>query len=108
MANKCLLENDPFLHLQHFLVGKVSFSTAQRAIKSLEKTQRIIVESCRGKIAKAWLSAIPTTKSLRVPDDLMRIALKLFLNVPLMPKFQKCPACGKAYENFNAHPHLCK
>ena len=34
-----------------FLVGKVSSGTAQRAIESLERTQRIIVESCRGKIA---------------------------------------------------------
>ena len=75
-------------------MGKVSFSTAQRAIESLERMQRIIVESCRGKNrAKAWLSAIPITKSLRVPDDFMRIALKLFLNVPLVPKFQKKMSC---------------
>ena len=69
----------------------------------MSTTQRVIVESAQGKIARAWLSAIPKVKSLAIPSDLMRIAVKLFLNVPLKAKHQKCPACQKSFEDFNTH-----
>ena len=46
-------------------------------------------------------------KSLVVPSDLMRIAVKLFLNVPLKAKHQKCPACQKSFEDFNTHILTC-
>ena len=37
----------------------------------------------------------------------MRIAVKLFLNVPLKEKHQKCPACQKSFEGFNTHILTC-
>ena len=104
-----MIESDPFIHLQHFIAGKVlSEEESKKVIESLSSTtQRVIVESAQGKIARAWLSAIPTVKSLAIPSDLMRIAVKLFLNVPLKAKHQKCPACQKSFEDFNTHILTC-
>ena len=70
LANKDLIESDPFIHLQHFIAGKVLSEESKKVIESLSTTQRVIVESAQGKIARAWLSAIPTVKSLAVPSDL--------------------------------------
>ena len=33
--------------------------------------------------------------------------MKLFLNVPLKAKHQKCPACQKSFEDFNTHILTC-
>ena len=107
LSNLDLVRSDPFIHLQHFIGGKVISEEAKKAVESLSTTQRVIVESCQGKLAKAWLSAIPTTKSLAIPSDLMRIAVKLFLNVPLRAKYQRCPACQMAFEDFNTHILTC-
>ena len=107
LANKDLIESDPFIHLQHFIAGKVLSEESKKVIESLSTTQKVIVESAQGKIARAWLSAIPTVKSLAIPSDLMRIAVKLFLNVPLKAKHQKCPACQKSFEDFNTHILTC-
>ena len=78
LANKDLIESDPFIHLQHFIAGKVLSEESKKVIESLSTTQRAIVESAQRKIARAWLSTIPTVKSLAIPSDLMRIAVKLF------------------------------
>ena len=99
-----MIESNSFIHLQHFIAGKVlSEDESKKVIESLSTTQKVIVESAQGKIARAWLSAIPTVKSLAIPSDLMRIAVKLFLNVPLKAKHQKCPACQKSFEDFKIH-----
>ena len=92
LANKDLIESDPFIHLQHFIAGKVLSEESKKVIESLSTTQRVIVESAQGKIARVWLSAIPAVKSLAVPSDLMRIAVKLFLSVPSQGKAPKVPS----------------
>ena len=58
LANKDLIESDPFIHLQHFIAGKVLSEESKKVIESLSTTQKVIVESAQGKIARAWLSAI--------------------------------------------------
>ena len=64
-----MTESGPFIHLQHFIAGKVLSEDSKKVIESLSTTQRVIVESAHGKIARAWLSAIPTVKSLAVLSD---------------------------------------
>ena len=51
-----LIESDPFIHLQHFIAGKVLSEESKKVIESLSTTQKVIVESAQGKIARAWLS----------------------------------------------------
>ena len=54
-----LIESDPFIHLQHFIAGKVLSEESKKVIESLNRiSKRVIVKSTQGKIARAWLSAI--------------------------------------------------
>ena len=67
-----MIESDPFIHLQHFIAGKVLSEESKKVTEPMSSTtQKVIVESAQGKIARAWLSAIPTVKSLAIPSDLM-------------------------------------
>ena len=77
--------------LQHFIAGKVlSEEESKKVTESLSSTtQRVIVVSAQGRVARAWLSAISSVKSLAVPSDLMRVAVKLFLDVLLKAKSTK-------------------
>ena len=54
LANKDLIESDPFIHLQHFIAGKVLSEESKKVIESLSSTtQRATVESAQRKIARA-------------------------------------------------------
>lgn len=103
-----LLVNSPEVKLQHAKTAQKKKEQLDKDFQSLSPEQKTIVKSAWSKFAGAWLSAIPSESGLTLPDSLMRIALCLFLGVPLRPDIKECPCCQKEVSGADFNVHILK
>ena len=78
--------------------------------ESLTEREKCIVNSTIGKHAGGWLRAIPSSKYLRMNDIRMCMALKLFLDLPIIPPDDgACIVCKEHFDGtFAEHMLRCK
>ena len=103
------LLKDPNVKLQHLLTETQDVKRFKDVYNHLDPVNKRIVESTSLKSAGAWLTAIPSTPDLSMSSDNMKIAVKTFLNIPLIhPKgTPQCYHCHETIQNFAEHSLRC-
>ena len=90
--------------LQHTLFQTSWNTFSSEARKALPPEHATICNSAANKHAADWLLAVPSTFDLTIPNRLMRIAVSLFLCIPLLPVGAACPSCpNESFDESNTH-----
>lgn len=100
-----LLDDHP--KLQHFLVEQTKSERFDKVYNSLNDTNKKIVDSTKDCHASGWLHALPTEPALTFPSNLMRLAVKLFLDINTGKNNSICSLCHHDSEDFTKHALTC-
>lgn len=104
------LSDGPLEKLQHSLVVRSNSKLFNESYQSLSPANKRIVDSTLNTHAGGWLTAIPSTPELTIHRAEMRLAVKLFLGLPVKASSRTCPHCSVTCENsetFTQHCLIC-